>query len=182
MKLIRAFFSLIFFAGVSLAQAEGFALSSSDIAGQLSNKEVYSGFGCSGENISPALNWTNAPKGTKSFAVTVYDSDAPTGSGWWHWLIVDIPGSAKDLKSNAGNIIAGLAPKGSVQTVTDFGPAGFGGACPPPDAKPHQYIFTVYALKVESLGLKTDAMPALVGYMLASNVLAKASIVAYYAR
>ena len=169
-------------AATSFAYAEGFTLSSPDIAGQLSNQQVFNGFGCSGANISPQLNWKNAPQGTKSFAVTVYDLDAPTGSGWWHWVIFDIPADVHSLKSNAGNVKMHIAPKGSVQSITSYGQTGFGGACPPPGDRPHEYLFTVYALKVDKLGLKADATPALVGFYLGQNMLAKASVVAYYGR
>ena len=166
----------------SFAYAAGFTLSSPDIAGQLSNRQVFNGFGCSGLNISPILNWKNAPEGTKSFAVTMYDPDAPTGSGWWHWVIFDIPATIHSLKGNAGNVKAAIAPKGSIQSTTSYGQTGFGGACPPPGDRPHEYIITVYALKIDKLGLKADATPALVGFYLGQNMLAKASIVAYYAR
>jgi len=182
MKTLLILFGLAFLAITSLVQAEGFVLTSADIAGQLSNKEVFSGFGCSGENISPALSWENAPQGTKSFAVTMYDPDAPTGSGWWHWLIFDIPRNVFSLQSNVGKIGYSLAPKASIQSITSFGQSGFGGACPPIGDRPHQYIFTVYALKVEKLGVKSDATPSLVGFLLNQNLLAKASIVAYYSR
>ena len=182
MKTLKILFGLAVVALTSLVQAEGFVLKSSDIARQLSNKEVFSGFGCHGENISPALSWENAPKGTKSFAVTMYDPDAPTGSGWWHWVIFDIPSNVFSLQSNAGKTDYSLAPKASIQSITSFGQSGFGGACPPVGDKPHQYIFTIYALKVDKLGIKSDATPALVGYLLNHNLLAKASIVAYFSR
>ena len=162
--------------------AEGFTLSSSDVSGQLSEAQVFSGFGCSGKNISPQLKWENVPEGTKSFAVTVYDPDAPTGSGWWHWLIFNIPQNVTSLRAGAGNIKNELAPKGAVQSVTSFGIAGFGGACPPQGDNAHRYIFTVYALKTDKLDLDDGAMPALVGFMLNRNALAKASLIAYYGR
>ena len=182
MKTLKILFGLAVVAVTSLVQAEGFVLTSSDIAGQLSNKEVFSGFGCDGENISPALSWENAPQGTKSFAITMYDPDAPTGSGWWHWVIFDIPRNVFSLQSNAGKTDYSLAPKASIQSITSFGQSGFGGACPPVGDSPHQYIFTIYALKVENLGVKSDATPALVGFLLNYNLLAKASIVAYFSR
>jgi hypothetical protein len=143
---------------------------------------VFSGFGCTGKNISPSLKWINAPKDTKSFAFTVYDPDAPTGSGWWHWVIFNISSGINELKADAGNLQKGLAPKGSVQSVTDFGMPGFGGACPPEGDKPHRYIFTVYALKVEKLDLDEKALPALVGFFLNQHTIAKASLMAYYGR
>ena len=166
----------------TIVRAEGFVLKSADIQGQLSNKQVFNSFGCAGENISPVLSWENAPKGTKSFAVTAYDPDAPTGSGWWHWVVFDIPASAKGLKANAGDVKLAIAPKGSVQSTTSYGGPGFGGACPPEGDKPHEYIFTVYALKTKSLGLNAKATPALVGFYLNGDMLAKASVVGYYQR
>jgi Raf kinase inhibitor-like YbhB/YbcL family protein len=163
-------------------QADGFRLSSPDINGQIVNQQVLNGFGCTGEDISPRLNWENAPKGTKSFAITMYDPDAPTGSGWWHWVIFDIPATTNSLVANAGSVKSALAPKSSIQSPTDFGTAGYGGPCPPKGAGSHQYIFTIHALKVKSLGLKAGATPALVGFYLGPNTLSKASIVGYYGR
>jgi len=164
------------------AQAENFTLTSKDLGGQLSDLQVFSGFGCTGKNISPQLTWKNAPTGTKSFAVTVYDPDAPTGSGWWHWVIFNIPTTVTQLGADTGNQTKELAPKGSVQRVTDYGKPGFGGACPPVGDKPHRYIFTVHALKVEKLELDSASPPAMVGYYLNQNALAKASLISYYGR
>ena len=180
--ILSLLFGVGFIAATSFAHAEGFTVMSPDIAGQLSIKQVFDGFGCSGKNISPKLSWKNAPEGTKSFAVTVYDPDAPTGSGWWHWIIFDIPATVHSLEKNAGNVKLPVAPEGSVQSITSFGQHGFGGACPPEGDRPHQYLFTIYALKVKKLSLNADAMPALVGFYLGQNMLAKASIVAYYSR
>jgi Raf kinase inhibitor-like YbhB/YbcL family protein len=148
----------------------------------LGNEQVYSGFGCSGGNVSPELQWQNAPKDAKSFAVTVYDPDAPTGSGWWHWVIFNIPANATGLPANAGKVEGGGAPKGSVQSMTDFGKPGYGGPCPPQGDKPHRYIFTVYALKVDQLPLKQDATGAMVGFYLNQNALAKGSLTGHYGR
>ena len=167
---------------VSWLYGGGFTLQSSDFGGQLSMQQVFNGFGCSGENVSPALAWTDAPKGTKSFAVTVYDPDAPTGSGWWHWIVFNIPASATSLPTGAGNPGKGLMPKGAVQSTTSYGKGGFGGACPPVGDKAHRYIFTVYALDVDSLPLDASATPALVGYMLNQHAIAKASLISYYGR
>ncbi|WP_345990195.1 YbhB/YbcL family Raf kinase inhibitor-like protein [Sulfurimonas sp. HSL1-2] len=161
--------------------AGNFTLKSSDLQGQLTMKEVFNGFGCSGQNVSPSLNWEGAPEGTKSFAVTVYDPDAPTGSGWWHWVVFNLPATVTSLPSGAGNDAKGL-PKGAVQSMTSFGQAGFGGACPPVGDRPHRYVFTVYALDVAELDLDASAMPALVGYMLNAHAVAKASLMAYYGR
>jgi Raf kinase inhibitor-like YbhB/YbcL family protein len=148
----------------------------------LTDAQVFNGFGCSGKNMSPAIHWLNAPAGTKSFAVTVYDPDAPTGSGWWHWLVYDIPSSATGLPEHAGNADGRLLPAGAVQGRTDFGTAGFGGACPPPGDKPHRYVFTVFALKVDKVDVPPGAPAAMIGYMLNANQLAKSSVTALYGR
>ncbi len=166
----------------SSSYAQEFTLKSTDISGQLSQDQVFSGFGCVGKNISPELNWQNAPKSTKSYAITVYDPDAPTGSGWWHWVVFDIPNSYTSIKAGAGNLQNNLAPKGSVQSITDFGSTGYGGACPPSGDKPHQYIFTIYALDVEKLGVDAKSSPAMVGFFLNQHAIAKASLIAYYSR
>jgi hypothetical protein len=164
------------------ACAQQFTLVSDDLQGQLTQSQVYSGFGCSGKNISPALKWINAPKNAKSFAVTVYDPDAPTGSGWWHWVIFNIPAGTRELKADAGRIERKLAPPGSVQSITDFGKPGFGGACPPQGDKAHRYVFTVYALNIPKLDLDEKASPAMVGFVLNSHVIARASLISYYQR
>jgi Raf kinase inhibitor-like YbhB/YbcL family protein len=170
----------ILFAGN--VSAHQFTLKSEDLVGQLTESQIFSGFGCSGKNISPSLKWINAPANTKSFAVTVYDPDAPTGSGWWHWIIFNIPAGITELKADAGRIEKNLAPAGSIQSVTDFGKPGFGGACPPQGDRAHRYIFTVYALSVPKLDLDEKTPPAMVGFMLNSNAIAKASLISYYQR
>jgi Raf kinase inhibitor-like YbhB/YbcL family protein len=114
--------------------------------------------------------------------VTVYDPDAPTGSGWWHWIVFNIPKTVHRLPRGAGDPKSGLMPEGAVQGVTDFGTVGYGGACPPKGDRPHRYIFTVYALDVAKLPLDAKSSPALVGYMLEKHALAKASLMAYYGR
>lgn len=175
---------LLFLAvGISAASyAQTFTLKSKDIGGQMTMNEVYNGFGCTGGNHSPQLSWENAPKETQSFAVTIYDKDAPTGSGWWHWLVFDIPASITELPQDAGNTALHLLPKSVVQSITDFGSFGYGGPCPPQGDSPHQYMITVYALSVPNLNLGANATPALVGYSINANCIAKASIVAYYKR
>ncbi len=163
-----------------LAWAGNFTLSSSDLGGQLSMKQVFNGFGCEGENISPALQWKEAPEGTKSFALTMYDPDAPTGSGWWHWVVYNIPAATTEIAANAS--AAKKLPKGAVESVTSYGAPGFGGACPPVGDRAHRYIFTLYALNVESLDLGANPSPALVGYNLNAHAIEKSSIMAYYGR
>lgn len=166
---------------VSLAQ-NTFTLSSQDLGGQSTTTQEFNGFGCTGKNESPQLSWANAPAGTKSFAITMYDPDAPTGSGWWHWLVFDIPANINELVTNAGNLEMKLAPKGAIQSVTNYGVGGYGGPCPPEGHGLHRYIITVHALKVDKLGLDAATNPAIVGYYLNKNTLAKASIVSYYQR
>jgi Raf kinase inhibitor-like YbhB/YbcL family protein len=170
-------------AGGAHAAGSAFRLQSPTIApnSTLSDDQVYSGFGCSGKNISPALSWSGAPSGTKSFAVTLYDPDAPTGSGWWHWVVYNIPATVSGLPAGAGNA-GGELPAGALQGHTDFGTPGFGGACPPVGAKPHRYIFSVYALKTDRIDVPDEASAAMVGYMIHANSLAKASVTAHYGR
>jgi hypothetical protein len=144
--------------------------------------QVFKGFGCDGGNMSPSLAWKNAPAGTRSFAVTVYDPDAPTGSGWWHWIMFNIPAQVTALPAGAGNPASGQVPKGAVQSKTDFGTQGYGGPCPPQGDKPHRYVFTVYALKVDKIDADENASGAMVGFMLNANKLDKASFTATYGR
>jgi Raf kinase inhibitor-like YbhB/YbcL family protein len=168
-----------------LAQAAAaLSLTSPDIkpGSTLSNTFVFNGFGCSGENKSPALKWSGAPAGTKSFAVTLYDPDAPTGSGWWHWVVYNIPASTTELTAGAGAADGKGLPQGAAQGRTDFGTAAFGGACPPQGDKPHRYIFTVYALKSDKLDVPADASAALIGFMIHADQLAKATLTAKYGR
>ncbi|MSQ77805.1 MAG: YbhB/YbcL family Raf kinase inhibitor-like protein [Nitrospiraceae bacterium] len=148
----------------------------------IGTEHVYNGFGCSGGNVSPELRWEQAPKETKSFAVTVYDPDAPTGSGWWHWIIFNISPSVTSLPAGAGKPDGNSAPQGSIQSMTDFGQPGYGGPCPPQGDKPHRYIFTVYALKVDQLPLKKEASGAMTGFYLNQNALGKTSFTALYGR
>jgi Raf kinase inhibitor-like YbhB/YbcL family protein len=166
------------------AQAAGFRLSSPEIKtdGMIPKSFEFNGFGCAGDNKSPALKWSGAPKGAKSFAVTVYDPDAPTGSGWWHWMVINIPADVKELAGNAGVANSTTLPKGAVQSRIDFGVNAWGGVCPPPGDKPHRYIFTVHALKVEKLEVPADATAALTGYMINANSIGKASFTAKYGR
>lgn len=165
-----------------VALGAGFTLktTSFDAKKPLPNQHVFNGFGCSGENVSPSLEWSGAPKDTKSFAITVYDPDAPTGSGWWHWTVVNIPSNVMTIEEGASG--SKKLPAGSVEGRTDFGSAGYGGACPPPGDKPHRYIFTVYALKTDKLDINNEASGAMVGFNLNANSLGKASFTVKYGR
>ena len=166
--------------GATLSKGQTFTLKSTELGGQATMKQVFNGFGCTGENISPQLYWENAPQSIKSFAVTIYDEDAPTGSGWWHWIIFDIEKNIHKLKSDAGNSKKQVAPKNSIQSKTDFGVPGYGGPCPPEGDGIHRYTITIYALKTEKLGLDETANPALVGYYLQQNTIEKSSMIFYY--
>ena len=167
------------------AVAADFTLESTNLqsGGKVPAENVFNGFGCTGANVSPELHWKNAPAGTQGYAVTVYDPDAPTGSGWWHWVVINIPASQTSLTKGFGNIKPGEAGTASpMQMRTDFGTAGWGGPCPPQGDKPHRYIFNVYAMKVPKLDLPADASAAMVGYMINFNKLDQASFTAYYGR
>ncbi|MBL4795759.1 MAG: YbhB/YbcL family Raf kinase inhibitor-like protein [Pseudomonadales bacterium] len=164
--------------------ASSFELSSKDIKqGEfMSNTQEFTGFGCSGGDLSPHLKWSNAPEGTKSFAITAYDPDAPTGSGWWHWQLVNIPTTVTELVAGAGSTKENLAPKGSAQIKNDYGSRGFGGACPPSGHGTHHYRFTVHALAIEKLALPEDASGALAGYMINANTIESSTIESLYKR
>ena len=168
----------------SAAHAQAFALSSPDFAegGMLPQRFEFNGFGCAGDNQSPALRWSGAPAGTQSFAVTAYDPDAPTGSGWWHWSVVDIPANVTELRPDAGAAGGAKLPTGASHVRIDYGVAAWGGACPPEGDAPHRYIFTVHALKVPRLSLPADATAALAGYMINANSLGRATLTARYGR
>jgi Raf kinase inhibitor-like YbhB/YbcL family protein len=180
MKKLSMILALSAIFSASIFAQKTFTLTSKDLGGETTKIQEFNGFGCLGKNQSPQLLWKNVPEGTKSFAVTMYDPDAPTGSGFWHWVVVDIPANVNELVTNAGT--KNLVPKGAIQSVTDYGIKGFGGPCPPVGHGYHQYIITVYALKTDKLGIDENTNPAVVGFNLWNQTLAKASIVAYYKR
>jgi Raf kinase inhibitor-like YbhB/YbcL family protein len=126
-------------------------------------------------NRSPQLSWSGAPEGTRSFAVTCYDPDAPTGSGFWHWTVANIPADVTELAEGASS--DGL-PEGAVEGRTDFGEPGFGGAAPPPGHGPHRYIFTVFAVDTDRLEVTPENSGAVFGFNLHFHTLARASITA----
>ncbi|HKV97730.1 MAG TPA: YbhB/YbcL family Raf kinase inhibitor-like protein [Gammaproteobacteria bacterium] len=182
---VRAFpaFLLLALPGATLA-AGGFSVTSPDFAngGTIPKAQVFNGFGCKGGDVSPALHWSGAPAGTKSFAVTIYDPDAPTGSGWWHWVVFNIPANVTGLAAGAGDAHAHMLPPGAVQARSDFGFSNYGGPCPPVGDPPHHYQVTVYALKVAKLPLDADASGAMVGFELHFSTLAQAHLVGVYGR
>ncbi len=169
----------------SAADAQSMTLTSADLkeGATISNEQVLNGLGCNGGNLSPALSWSGAPAGTKSFAVSIYDPDAPTGSGWWHWVVFNIPAGTTSLPKGAGDVKKKLMPKGAIQSRTDFGSDGYGGPCPPQGDKPHRYQITGFAVDVDKLpDAKNDAASALVSSDLRSHTLAKATLTGLYGR
>jgi Raf kinase inhibitor-like YbhB/YbcL family protein len=140
------------------------------------------GFGCGGGNKSPHLRWDDVPPGTKSFAVTCFDPDAPTGSGFWHWVVVNIPPNVTELPLDAGNPGRGKMPAGALQVRTDFGKPGYGGPCPPEGDHPHRYLFTVHAVSMDALPVTADTAAAVVGFYLNFNTLAKAALMGLFKR
>jgi Raf kinase inhibitor-like YbhB/YbcL family protein len=151
--------------------------------GTLANAHVFNGFGCSGENKSPALAWSGVPEGTKALALTVYDPDAPTGSGWWHWVVFNISAlSPSGTLMRSGMLMRGaVMPPEAIQSMTDFGTTGYGGPCPPVGDAPHRYIFTLYALK-DIIPLDAKASGAMVGFYINQLAIDLAVLTGKYGR
>ena len=159
-----------------------FELHSEDVAdGQMmTDNQVYNAFGMTGKNISPALSWSGFPAETKGFAVTCFDPDAPTGSGFWHWVLVDIPASVTSLPAGAGHASGSGLPAGTMHLRNDYGSKDFGGAAPPAGDPPHRYVFAVHALDVPSLELEPDTTPAVAGFNLRFRTIARAVLIPVY--
>jgi Raf kinase inhibitor-like YbhB/YbcL family protein len=178
--------ALVLAAGATAgAQGAGhFTLTSPDLkpGATIALKNVGNIMGCPGQNVSPALQWSGAPAGTKSFVVTTYDPDAPTGSGFWHWVVYNIPANTTTLPAGAGDPMGHALPPGATQGNTDLAQPGYVGPCPPQGDKPHRYIFTVYALKTPKLELPANATAAMVGFNVHANQLAKATLTGKWGR
>lgn len=166
----------------NLVSAQNFTLKSNSLKGQAENDLIFNGMGCVGGNISPQLSWEGIPENTKSFAITIHDPDAPTVSGWWHWVVFNIPSNVTELVADAGNIEKNIAPQEAIQSITDFGTYGYGGPCPPQGDSPHQYIITVYALDIDKIELDKDASAAMVTFYLHQHTIQKASLIFYSKR
>ncbi len=157
-----------------------FTLASTDLGEFFSLDQVYDKYNCGGKNISPELHWQNPPKGTQSYAVTMFDPDAP-GNGWWHWLVFDIPADIMELPTGAGSVFPQLLPETAIQSINDYKEYGYGGPCPPP-GKPHRYFIKVYALNTPFLRLPADTPPEIVFQEIKKHSLEEAEIMALYGR
>jgi Raf kinase inhibitor-like YbhB/YbcL family protein len=176
MKAITTFVSLCALSTTALAAP--FSLTSKDFkdGAAMPDKQSFNSFGCSGGNVSPDLAWANPPAGTKSFALMVHDPDAPTGSGWWHWVVYNIPATASAIPEG------GPVPKGASEGNTDFGKPGWGGPCPPAGSGNHHYEFTLFALKVDKLDIPAGATAAFVGFNVIGNSIGKVKLTGLYSR
>lgn len=176
--------TIIWMVTIMSAHAESFTLESPAFkaGARLSERQVFNGYGCHGRNLSPALSWHDAPDGTQSYALTVFDPDAPTGKGWWHWMVVDIPFSVKTLEEAAGDVSGRHLPSEALQLKTDFGQSAYGGACPPPGSGLHHYVFTLYALNVPHLDVRPNTSAASVLSSIRAHAIGSASLTAVYER
>lgn len=166
----------------SLPDVVEFTLTSTEMSADqsLALAQVSGIFGAGGQDISPQLAWSNAPAGTKSFVVTCFDPDAPTGSGFWHWAVYNIGASVTSLPTNAGSQDGASLPDGSGQLRNDAGLPGYLGAAPPEGHGRHRYVFAVHALSVETLPITDDVTPAICGFNMFGNTLGRAMLVPVY--
>ncbi len=134
-----------------------------------------------GEDVSPQLSWSGYPGQTQGFAVTCFDPDAPTGSGWWHWMLLDIPADVTSLPRGAGSADGSALPDGAWHLVNSYGTAAYGGSAPPPGDYPHKYIFAVHALDVPALGIDPSVSQEVAGFNLTAHTIARGLLVATYA-
>jgi Raf kinase inhibitor-like YbhB/YbcL family protein len=167
-----------------LPEVPSFTLTSNDVAdgATLPMPQVSGIFGAGGQDVSPHLAWSGFPSETQSFVVTCFDPDAPTGSGFWHWVVYDIPASVTELAAGAGSQDGSSLPAGAKQLKNDAGLVGYLGSAPPPGHGPHRYYFAVHALGVDSLPIDEDARPAICGFNMFGTTLARAVLTPVYER
>jgi Raf kinase inhibitor-like YbhB/YbcL family protein len=181
-KLILALGSCLAFAvPAAFAGSGGFRLTSAEWhdGGSVPSQNVFNGSGCGGFNISPEFHWSDAPSGTKSFAITIFDPDAPTGGGWWHWVIFNIPGTVLELPAGAGNQESKRST--GVQCRNDFGKPGYGGPCPPPGSS-HRYLVRAYALNVEKLPFGSETPPGKMAKQIEAHSIGIAQLMVRFGR
>ena len=175
MKLLTLFFTLS-----TLLFSRGLYLSSHSLGKQLKKEQVYDGYKCGGENISPHLHWRSTLRGVKSFAITMHDIDASVNNGWWHWIVYNIPKNVRTIQKDASNLK--LLPDVAKEARNDYGFIGYGGACPPKKDKPHRYITTLYALNVSRLNIDKSATAFEIYQEIKKHTIAKSTIVSRYRR
>lgn len=169
---------------ITAGAAQALTVTSPDIepGARIHDEQVANIMGCPGKDISPAISWSGAPAGTKSFALSIYDPDAPTGSGFWHWIVFNIPANVTSLAKNAGDPKAGLLPPGAVQAHNDTGSIGYTGPCPPKGDKPHHYHIRVFAVDVDKLDADANATAAVIGFNLHFHTLAVGTLTGIWSR
>lgn len=165
-----------------LPAVPGFTVTSGSFSdgGDLPPTHVFDDWGFTGGNLSPALSWHGAPESTRGYAVSCFDPDAPTPSGFWHWTVVGLPADVTSLEEGAGAAGGGALPRGAFHVRNDYGTAAYGGAAPPAGDRPHRYVFAVHALDTDDLGLDDSVSPAVAAFTIGMHTVARGTITARY--